>query len=263
MIRSIWTERRHAVPRPIRNAWSRLGAANRWVALWTGVFGLAGLVMVYLALPPTAPPESLTVALWQAPPFMSLNEKGEAAGAIPELLNAAAARAGIKLHWVLHPQGADSAMTPGSGIDLWPLVEITEARRKRYHLTQPFARGDMLLVRLADQAGRPIRKLGLRDWPEIRSWARKAYPGARPEVRGKGSGLPRLCEGSLDATLVETPVFDAFLMKRPAPCLDARFQIMPLEGFGTYYGIASTFQAKDSADLIRHYLGEMAREGVR
>ncbi len=262
MIRSIWTERRHAVPRPIRNAWSRLGAANRWVALWTGVFGLAGLIMVYLALPPTAPPESLTVGLWQAPPFMSLNEKGEAAGAIPELLNAAAARAGVKLHWVLHPQGADSAMTPGSGIDLWPLVEITEARRKRFYITQPYARGDVLLVRLERDADRPIRTLGLRNWPEIRRWAQRTHSGARLVLRVDGSGLLPLCEGVLDATAVETPYFDAFLMKRPATCLNARFQVTPLEGFGTNYGIASTFPAQESADLLRHYLGEMAREGA-
>lgn len=261
MTRTTWSEKRGAILRLMRKAWARMGGVNRWATLLTGVFSLAGLIMVYLAFPPKAPPAALTVALWQAPPFMSLNEKGEAAGAIPELLNAAAARAGIRLHWVLHPQGADSAMEPGTGIDLWPLVEVTAARRKRYHITQPFARGDMLLVRLADQAGRPIRTLGLRDWPEIRSWARRAYPGARPEVRGKGSGLPRLCEGTLDATLVETPVFDAFLMKRPAPCLGARFQITPLEGFGTEYGIASTLRAKDGADLLRHHLGEMAREG--
>ncbi len=253
---------REILPRFMRKARPALAGMPRWVALLACALSVAGLALLALPFLKKEPPAVLTVGLGLGPPFMFRNERGEAAGAIPELLNEAAARSGITLRWVDHPRGADSAMTPGSGIDLWPLAEVTAARRKRFHITQPYARGDMLLVRLEGQAGRPIRTLGLRDWPEVRDWARRTYPGARAEVRGQGSGMLRLCEGTLDATLVETPVFDAFLMRRPDACANNRFQITLLNGFGTEYGIASTFRSSKSADLLRHSLGEMAREGA-
>lgn len=253
--------RLRGIPRLIRGVWSRLAGANRWISLVAGVLSLAALLAVSSALLTTPPAAVLAVGLSQSPPFMYLNEKGEAAGALPDLLTAAARRAGTKLRWVVHPQGVDSAMSPGSGIDIWPIAEVTAARRERFHITQPFARGDVLLVRLAGQSDVPIRKLGLKNWPEAHAWARRKYPGAQPEVRGQGSGLHKLCEGKLDATLVETPVFDAFLLKRPPACATARFQITMLDGFGTEYGLASTSQAAGAADLLRQKLGEMAREG--
>src|SRR5690606_28346211 len=99
--------------------------------LLPGALGLAGLLAVSYVFLTKTPPRILVVGLSPRPPFMFWNAQGEAAGAMPDLLNVAAARSGITLRWVSHREGPESALHPGSGIDIWPVIEVREERRRR------------------------------------------------------------------------------------------------------------------------------------
>ncbi|MCZ2155262.1 MAG: response regulator, partial [Bryobacterales bacterium] len=191
---------------------------------------------------------------------MYWDEYGEAAGAMPELLNAAAKRAGIRLRWVDSPGGAMVALKPGSGIDIWPIAEVHEERRKLYHLTQPFARSEILLVRRAEDAGKPIQRLAAGNRPGISDWVRREHAGAVIEVRDPFARLTGLCSGALDAAVVEAPALDSFLMNQPDICASTHLAMNVLPDQKLDFAIASSFPAADAADLLRHQLGEMARD---
>lgn len=262
MTRKIRVPARGGVQRFARKAWLALVRHTSKQILLPGALGLAGLLAVSCLFLTKTPPRILVVGLSPRPPFMFWNANGEAAGAMPDLLSVAAARAGITLRWVSHREGPESALLPGSGIDIWPVIEVREERRTRFHMTQPFARAEMLMVRLASEAGRPIVRLGLKNRPGVLQWASREYPGAQTAVASPISGVSAVCKGALDATLMGTPDFDAILIDRPAACVGARFEVTVLSGFNTHYAIASSFPAADAADRLRQKLGEMAREGT-
>lgn len=262
MTREFRVQVRRGAQRLIREAWLRVVRSAGLRTLVPAALGMMSLLAVFSVFLTKAPPPVLVVGLSPIPPFMFWNAEGKAAGAIPDLLNVAAARAGTTLQWVEHRTGAESALLPGSGIDIFPVVEVRDGWRKRFHMTQPFARAETLLIRLADHADLPIATLGLNNRPRVGEWVRRKYPGVHTETSGPDYGLSGVCTGKLDAALVETPAFDAFLMNRPDPCKDARFQISVLSELDINYAIASTFQSSDAADLLRHKMAEMAREGT-
>src|SRR5690606_29581039 len=120
-----------------------------------------------------------------------------------------------------------------------------EERRRHFHMTQPFARAEMLMVRLASEAGRPVVRLGLKNRPGVLQWASREYPDAQTVVASSTSGVSAVCSGALDATLMGTPDFDTILMNRPTACAGTRFEVTVLSGFNTHYAIASSFPAAD------------------
>ncbi|MDZ7638481.1 MAG: response regulator [Bryobacterales bacterium] len=233
----------------------------RFRSLFLEVLCIAAVTAALLAYLPATPQEELTVALDPMPPFMYWKADGTAAGAMPDLLNTAAKRAGITLKWVANTDHPEKALAPGTGIDVWPLLEVREARRKQFHITEPFARAETLLVRLHHPSG-PVKSVGAGVKSHTRAWAKRAFPEARIELPEDSLGLAKLCEGKLDATLVETPTFDALLMNRPPSCTGVQFEVAVIRDLDTDYAFASTFAAADSADVLRQELGRMARDGM-
>lgn len=209
----------------------------------------------------SAAPRELTIGLDPNPPFFYWNGAGKASGAMPDLLHVAAQRAGIRLRWVPFEGAPERALAPGSGIDLWPLVQIRGTPRS-FHTTQVFARAETLLVRLGGRPRLPVTRLGVGYREAAQQWARQRYPGARHERPKDGSGIRSLCEGTLDATLAESPAFDAMLLKRPDACDGKHFEVQAIPELNTDYALGSSHAAAEEADLLRHELGEMAREGV-
>jgi signal transduction histidine kinase/CheY-like chemotaxis protein len=217
----------------------------------------------WLAFSATSPGTSreYTIGLDSNPPFQYWNAAGKASGAMPDLLEVAARRAGIRLRWVRFDGTPEAALQPGSGIDLWPLVQIRGTPRT-FHTTQAFARAETLLVRLVGRRGVPVTRLGVGVRVTAQQWARQRYPGARHERPEDASGIQSLCEGALDATLAESPAFDAMLLDRPGACAGKRFDVQVIPELNTDYAMAASAASAETADLLRHHLGEMAREGV-
>src|SRR5690349_10817854 len=63
-----------------------------------------------------------------SPPGELLGPDNRPSGPIPEGVNEAAARTGIRLEWVFSPEGPDRAFAAGK-IDLWPLMIHRPERR--------------------------------------------------------------------------------------------------------------------------------------
>jgi ABC-type amino acid transport substrate-binding protein len=75
---------------------------------------------------------------WEAdPPDQVATKTGEPTGFAVELVREAARRRGIRLKWVEHPESSEAALR-SKAVDLWPMMTITEERKKFLHLTDPY-----------------------------------------------------------------------------------------------------------------------------
>ena len=72
-----------------------------------------------------------------APPISEPGPDGKPIGFAVEVMNEAARRRHISLEWVTTKLPSDEALRSGF-VDFWPVVGITNARRRIHHLTEPW-----------------------------------------------------------------------------------------------------------------------------
>ena len=87
----------------------------------------------------------------QAPPYYLLSPDGSVQGLAVEVLREAARRRGIQLEWVPLAGPLDVALRQHM-VDLWPIVGVTPARRREFHLTEPWIDNDFVLLSLQGTA---------------------------------------------------------------------------------------------------------------
>src|SRR5262249_7311163 len=87
----------------------------------------------------------------QNPPFQVRTDKGFKGLAV-EIVDKAAKRAGVQLHWIETGTSSDEAFQRGL-VDLWPLMADMPDRRRRVHFTAPWViSGHVLLLRAGTPA---------------------------------------------------------------------------------------------------------------
>ena len=84
-------------------------------------------------------PENRTYLIgWEVdPPDQVAAQSGQPTGFAVELVREAAKRREIRLQWVQHPESSERALRSKT-VDLWPMMTITEDRKKLLHLTDPY-----------------------------------------------------------------------------------------------------------------------------
>ncbi|HEV8145451.1 MAG TPA: transporter substrate-binding domain-containing protein, partial [Bryobacteraceae bacterium] len=108
------------------------------------------------------------IGFQQSPPLQFVTPAGRPSGPIIELTAAAARRCGVKLVWILAPEGPDQALASGK-VELWPIAAALPDR-SQFYFTEPYLQSTWWLL------------------------GREGQPQVRPEdLRGKtvgvGSGL--------------------------------------------------------------------------
>jgi ABC-type amino acid transport substrate-binding protein len=103
------------------------------------VLVLALLLIVVLPSLSRALPENRTYVIgWEeSPPDEVATTSGEPTGFGVELVREAAKRRAIRLQWVLHPESSEAALLT-KAVDLWPIMVITEDRKRLLHLTDAY-----------------------------------------------------------------------------------------------------------------------------
>ena len=103
--------------------------------------------------PAALPNRVYRVGFQHSPPRQYVTQNGQPYGPSIETVQEAARRAGIRLEWVLVPDGPDQALTTGD-VDLWPLVASLPARRKAFYISDPFEETTFWLVSVKDHGVR-------------------------------------------------------------------------------------------------------------
>jgi hypothetical protein len=120
---------------------------------WLALLVVALSVTVALLYVSRAVVENRTYVIgWEVdPPDQVATETDEPTGFAVELVREAARRRGIRLKWVQHPESSEAALR-SKAVDLWPMMVITEDRKKILHLTEPYQENEFGLFVDANSA---------------------------------------------------------------------------------------------------------------
>ena len=236
----------------------------RWLLpLTLGVAGSA--IYVVNAARPVL--DTLNIGFQDSPPDQFQDSQGNPMGASVDLLNAAAQRRGIRLHWVFSPEGSEKALTSGA-VDLWPLTVDLPERRKLVYISAPWTKIIFMVVypesapihRVEDVAG---KKLAVRS--QITSEARIAerYFGASAIVPSLSASdvITAVCSGAAEAGLIAV---GAFIAPQTSDCTEQTLGVLPIEGAAYSLGLGArknSREARHAADILRNEIGAMASDG--
>jgi signal transduction histidine kinase/CheY-like chemotaxis protein len=201
-----------------------------------------------------------------APPYQVLHEDGRIDGMTVEILNAAAAKAGLRLQWVAWRGTPDDALSQGA-VDLWPALAATPERLQNFKITKPWLMNDTIAVALAarlrlnDQAINQAT-VAMRGKSTMVPKFQAEFPGAVLwRTASREDALISVCAGKADVAVVETRFLQSALLGRPAQCAGKPFVTHTLRPLRAELAIVSQKDAGVAAALLRESINAVARSG--
>lgn len=214
------------------------------------------------------PDREYVVATNHSPPFQIVNSDGSVSGAMVEALRMAADRLGVRLRWVVVPDGPDAHLGADPAVDLWPFLLRLPEREKRFYIAQTFASVGYVLAGsqpIPDNSATAMagKRIAFRDLPLFHQMAEKRYPNSiGVPMHGVDDILRAACNQEVDVAITEPVQLQDFLLRSRSLCLDGPLQISEPLDKKFPLSIASTFANAPLADALRTELGVMAREGA-
>ena len=200
-----------------------------------------------------------------APPWMEYTSDGKPAGLVVSLLGEAARRQGIRLEWIKVPGTKPDDALDKRLVDLWPVIGVSEQRRRRYHLTEPWLSSSFALVtRKADRNSNLTGKaVAFTGFPLATELALKHLRGAQlKKVASRGSVMQEVCKGAVSAGFEEVAFLTGMLLDRPAECTGVPLSISLVPGAATAVALFAQRDAAQGADALRDGLEELAADGT-
>ena len=244
---------------------SRKPPVWRWKVVLGCAAALAACCWYRLA---TAPPPARVyrMGFQDSPPRQYVTSSGQPYGPTIDIVQAAAAHAGIALEWVQVPGGPDVAMESGA-VDLWPLVARLPDRLSRYYISDPYEEASLWLVYLKQRGFGPRRDLAGRKvgFPAglAGRMARKDFPLSIPvEVPDRQATLRLVCSGMADAVLLPGSPIDSY--RGIADDCGGELSFVPMPDDRMFSGVGATRSRRDAiwaADRIRDAIVEMGKDG--
>lgn len=195
------------------------------------------------------------------PPLTIRRPDGALTGLAPEILKKAAARRGIKLRLV--EAGKDQSA------DLWPDSFEGPESNSGQAATAPWyglrlslvSRADQYATELADLARRKVAVADGGIWRAIPKALRPAGVRLR-ELSSRREALVSLCNGSVDAVIVEQQFLEQVLLERPDECSKAKLKTAAIPGAERAIRILATSAALPAAEILRSEIQDMMTDGT-
>jgi len=197
------------------------------------------------------------------PPYQIVQPDGRFEGLGIEVVSQAARSAGVRLQWVLAPEGPDAALRSGK-VDLWTLLSDRPERRAYAHITDPwFNTGHCLVSKGAIPSDLTGRAISCGDIPLNKRQIAARYPRALTLVTPtQATAIQAVCTGAAVAAFANLRTISVILLRRPSGCETTALHITPIPGVVTQVGIGSTPSCARVADRIRNQISGMAANGV-
>jgi signal transduction histidine kinase len=197
----------------------------------------------------------------EAPPYISIRS-GTPRGLLADLAAEAERRMGIRLQFVLAPEGPDRALASGR-VDVWPLMIVTPLRRRSIFFSEPWLRSQYALFAprsssISDIAGARGRRLAHSDSPIDRYVASTLFPASQTIPEPSGTVLTHVCRGDADATVMGTREMMALLLSRPPECRAVDLEMIPLPEAHFDAAVGSSQGAQACATKFRDAISDMA-----
>lgn len=179
-------------------------------------------------------------------------------GIAAELMDVAARRAGIRLKWEVMPV---KNLSEGK-VDLWPLISTAYVLPKM-RVTRPIVRHAFVNLSRRPDWYRLIDKpkLATRAGP-VGNAVRKKYPRSEIVLNlTRPESLLAVCEGRVDAMVVEARPLQALLLNRPKTCEEKQLHVdgesIPVHELG----LGSSVEAAAVAKVLRDEIDRMIEDG--
>ncbi len=231
---------------------------------------LAGIVLLLSSLPSCLQSPGLRrpvrIATDDSPPFNGYDANRQPKGFAIDVMNRAAARAGMKLEWVISDRGPEETFEAVEA-DLWPVVTVFGGREKHLYMSEPwwrkttvmYSHADANIKSVADLAGKRVVLTS----PSKRYLPKLVFPASTTVrlVAGATEGLLLLCSGKVDAAWADLRITESALLNRPKECEGQRFSSMRLEEGTREFAIGARFGFEKEADRLREAIDELAVDG--
>ncbi|MEO8368113.1 MAG: response regulator [Candidatus Solibacter sp.] len=199
-------------------------------------------------------------------PYVTSDQDGKPTGMAVQIVQQAAARAGIPLQWI-KVDDAEQALRAGQ-IDLFPLLTVTTERERDLYLSLPWwessqslvSRSDRPLRDSADTAGKSI---AIRDLNFGISLATRRLPGAKlVPTGGTRKMIADVCSGAVGGALLDGRLIYQELLDLPGACDGLKLQIVPVPETLLPMATVSTRKVSDTADLLYAVIEQLALDGT-
>jgi signal transduction histidine kinase/CheY-like chemotaxis protein len=242
-----------------------------YVGCQSSIPAVCQLLLLWLVSPGAAQAVTQTplrIGFQYSPPNQFPDAAGRPAGPAVDLIRAAAARVGLRLEWVLAPEGPEKALVSGR-VDLWPLMADLPERREFLYISAPWSRmayGSVVPRALAfrgpaDLAGKTVA--ATLPVSSDRRMASKFFPHSPLlEVPTPSDVISAVCSGAAQGGLLS---LNGTMFAPQTPCAQRELRVQVLDGADLWYGIGARKDspaARSAADRLREAIGEMAEEGT-
>ncbi len=229
---------------------------SAWTAYATAAILAGAALALYLAWPkPLDLQREYRIGFQNSPPLQFVTPDGQPVGPIIELTKAAALRAGVKLRWILAPEGLDQAL-PSGKVELWPMGAALPDRRG-FYFSDPYLQSTWWLIAREDQ-------------PEVRpeDWRGKKV-GVMPGLSSRvvAQFLPGSQVEMLPGIQIPTGIFHDSPTQNTSTALTSgcRLRLWPIPGARLWSGIVARQAGTDAArvaDRLRREISVLARDGT-
>ncbi len=252
-----------SVPNP-GHAWKQ----NRLVGVAAFVMLMSLLAGLWWWLRDRTHERIYRIGYQNSPPAMLVDAGSRPKGAVVEAVKLASQRAGIKLKWVLVPQGPDTAFA-SKEVDIWPLIAKSAAREHRIHISDPYLKITYWAV-TRESVPTPKRWAGLRVGRAVGAvpaiWGDRLMPGARfVSLKNQQATMEAACRGDVDAAMIAEGMGDGLLLTKPPACEKVKVRLTNLPDSDIWFGVGadpSSRGAVQVADVLRDKIGEMSLDGT-
>ncbi len=227
------------------------------------------LLMVVWRPPSKVQSRAYRIGVTNNPPLSEILPDGRPTGLAVELISEAARRRHISLEWVPMPTNlaSDDALISGF-VDLWPIVGVTKARRRIFHLTEPWFFNAFCLIERQDGGNRMPgdvagKKVAVTGFPLATALALEYLPRAWLVKKDRRAGvLEAVCSGAAAAAFEEASYTNTMLLNRPAGCAGVALKVNLVKGAVANGAIGSTFASAAVADVLRDEIAKLAADGT-
>lgn len=198
-----------------------------------------------------------------APPYYFQNPDGTMAGVAVDVLTRAASHLDFSLKFV-HLSGSPDSFLSSHQVDFWPVLTITEKRKREFHMTEPWLFNTFCLLRRQTGTFPTGKELRIAHWVNAvnAANAKLFFPQARHLPRPTRDGvMAAVCLGLADGGIIETRVLDSLLLDRPRACENIALLKQFIPGATFPMGIAAVKSAGKQADDLHLQITRMANSG--
>ncbi len=234
------------------------------------VLSLLGVALIVIlafvfAARPVNDDRTYVIGWVASPPDEVPTKSGDPTGFSVELVREAARRRRIRLKWVEHPESSEAALRR-KAVDLWPMMIITEERKKFFYLTDPYQEDEFALyvneksafMKTTDFKGQTISSEGI---PIDLKLLREYFPESLHLPKASvAEAIRSVCDGEAQAFFDDRLTVFALLLKNP-PCPTTSFRMIPIQNLKVELAVGATRESRGAADAIRDEIGVMGRDG--